>query len=75
LAGLIFPIGSTATAQGTVPVALTILYRHSLRSDEAGMVIVPERADVAETTDQLEKSGYTVIKIVRGPVAEPILLA
>jgi hypothetical protein len=69
-------IGSGAgnSFQGTVSVTLTILYRHSRRCDEAGMVIVPEQAQVAAMKDQLEKNGYTVVKIVTGTVAEPIPL-
>ena len=35
------------------------------------MVIVPEQAQVAAMKDQLEKNGYTVIKIVTGTAAEP----
>ena len=38
------------------------------------MVIVPEQAQVAAMKDQLEKNGYTVVKIVTGTVAEPIPL-
>jgi hypothetical protein len=71
LAQRVFPIGSAAAAQGIVSVTLTILYRHPRRSDEAGMVIVPEQAQVAAMKDRLEKSGYTVIKIVTGTVSEP----
>jgi hypothetical protein len=46
-----------------------ILYRHPQRSDEAGIVIVPDQAQAAEIKSQLEKRGYLVIKIETEPHA------
>jgi len=44
-----------------------ILYRHTRRPDEAGLVIVPDQAQVTEMKDQLEKRGYLVLKIDTAP--------
>ena len=48
-----------------------ILYRHPRPPDEAGIVIVPDRAQATETKDQLEKRGYLVLKIDSAPSALP----
>lgn len=53
----------------------TILYRHPLRSDEAGMAIVPDQAKLAAMKDELEDRGYTVVKIVTSALAKPVPLA
>ena len=50
----------------------TILYRHPRRSDEGGMAIVPDQANLAPMKGQLEDRGYRVIKIVPGAIAKPI---
>jgi N-dimethylarginine dimethylaminohydrolase len=43
--------------------SLTIAYRHPQRPDEAGVVLVPDRAKAAEMKDQLENRGFLVIEI------------
>ena len=43
--------------------SLTILYRNPQRPDEAGMVVVQDRAKAAEVKDQLENRGFLIIKI------------
>ena len=43
--------------------SLTIVYRHPQRPDEAGVVLVPDRAKAAEMKDQLENRGFLVIEI------------
>lgn len=45
------------------PMSLTIMYRHPRRPDEAGMVLVPDRAKALEVKDQLENRGFVVIAI------------
>ena len=50
----------------------TILYRNPRRSDEGGMAIVPDQANLAPMKGQLEDRGYRVIKIVPGTVAKPM---
>jgi hypothetical protein len=52
------------------PMSLTILYQHPQRPDEAGVVLVPDRAKAAEIKDQLENRGFLVIKIVTAPFAK-----
>jgi hypothetical protein len=54
------------------PVSLTILYRHSQRSDEAGMTVVVDQSKVAAMKEQLEQSGYQVIKIVTAAFGKAI---
>jgi hypothetical protein len=53
-----------------LPVSLTILYRHVLRPDEAGMTIVADQAKAAATKVQLERRGYQVIKILTATFAK-----
>ena len=55
-----------------IPVKTTILYRHPLRSDEAGVAIIPDLENLAAMKDRLEDRGYMVIEIVSGTVAEPM---
>jgi N-dimethylarginine dimethylaminohydrolase len=50
--------------------SLTILYRHPQRPDEAGVVVVPDRAKAEEMRDQLENRGFRVIKIDTAPFAK-----
>lgn len=50
--------------------SLTILYRHVLRPDEAGMTIVADQAKAAATKAQLERRGYLVIKILTATFAK-----
>jgi len=50
-------------------VTLTILYRHPLRLDEAGMTVVSGQAEAAAMKDQLESRGFLVIKIVAATFA------
>jgi hypothetical protein len=52
------------------PMSLTILYRHPQRPDEAGMVVVPDRAKAAEVKDQLENRGFLVIAITPATFAK-----
>ena len=52
----------------------TILYRHPLRSDEAGLTLVPDQAKLAAMQDELEDRGYRVVKVVNGTIAKPIPL-
>ena len=47
--------------------SLTILYQHPQRPDEAGVVLVPDRAKAAEIKDQLENRGFLIIDIVTAP--------
>jgi hypothetical protein len=54
---------------GGCPVRAKILYRHPRRSDETGIVIVPDQAHVTATKHRLEKRGYLVIKIDTAPNA------
>ena len=49
--------------------SLTIMYRHPQRPDEAGVVVVPDRAKAAEMKDQLENRGFLVIEIATAPFA------
>jgi hypothetical protein len=49
--------------------SLTIVYRHPQRPDEAGVVLVPDRAKAAEMKDQLENRGFLVIEIATAPFA------
>jgi hypothetical protein len=56
-----------ARGYGGFPVRAKILYRHPRRSEEAGIVIVPDRAQTIEMKVQLEKRGYVVIKIDTAP--------
>jgi len=53
-------------------VSLTILYRHSRRSDEAGMTVVADQSKVAAMKEQLEQSGYQVIKIATATFGKAI---
>lgn len=48
---------------------LTILYRHPERPDEAGVLVVPDRAKAEEMKDQLENRGFQVIDITTARVA------
>jgi len=48
------------------------MYRHPLRSDEAGIAIVPDQANLDATKGELEGRGYRVIKIVPGDTAKPM---
>ena len=50
--------------------SLTIMYRHPQRSDETGVVIVPDKAKAAEMKDQLENRGFLIIDIVTAPFAK-----
>jgi len=52
-----------------LPMSLTITYRHPQRPDEAGVVVVPDRAKAAEMKDQLENRGFLVIEIAIAPFA------
>jgi len=49
--------------------SLTIMYRHPQRPDEAGMVVVPDKAKAAEMKDQLENRGFLIIEIATAPFA------
>ena len=50
--------------------SLTITYRHPQRPDEAGVVVVPDRAKVEEMKDQLENQGFRVIGVATAPFAK-----
>jgi hypothetical protein len=52
------------------PMSLTIMYRHPKRPDEAGVVVVPDRAKAAEVKDQLENRGFLVVAIATAPFAK-----
>jgi hypothetical protein len=52
------------------PMSLTIMYRHPKRPDEAGVVVVPDRAKAAEVKDQLENLGFLVVAIATAPFAK-----
>ena len=52
------------------PMSLKILYRHPQRPDEAGMVVVPDRAKAEEMKDQLENRGFLIIEIATVPSAK-----
>jgi hypothetical protein len=53
-------------------VALTILYRHRDRPDEAGMIMISAHEEVGVRVDQLEKRGFVVDKITaRLPLLSP----
>jgi len=47
--------------------SLTITYRHPRRPDEAGVVVVPDRAKAEEIKDQLEDRGFLVIAVTPAP--------
>jgi len=49
--------------------SVTIVYRHPQRPDEAGVVVVPDRAKATEAKDQLENRGFLIVKITNAPVA------
>jgi hypothetical protein len=49
---------------------LTIMYRHPQRPDEAGMVIVPDKAKAAEVKDRLENRGFLIIETATTPFAK-----
>jgi hypothetical protein len=51
-------------------VRLTILYRHPLRPDEAGITVVADPTEVAEMTHRLEDRGYLVIGVVTATFAK-----
>jgi hypothetical protein len=53
-------------------VSFTILYRHPRRPEEAGMTVVANQDKAAAMKDQLEHSGYLVIKIVTTNFAKAI---
>jgi hypothetical protein len=46
------------------------MYRHPQRPDEAGMVVLPDRAKAAEVKDQLENRGFLVIEIATARFAK-----
>ena len=50
--------------------SLTILYRHPQRPDEAGVVVVPDRAKAEEMKDQLKDQGFLVIAVTTAPFAK-----
>jgi hypothetical protein len=50
--------------------SLTILYRHPQRPDEAGVVVVPDRAKAAEMKGQLEHRGFLIVEIRTAPFAK-----
>jgi uroporphyrinogen-III synthase len=50
--------------------SLTILYRHPQRPDEAGVVVVRDRAKAAEMKDQLENRGFLVVEIATASFAK-----
>jgi hypothetical protein len=52
------------------PMSLTIMYRHPQRPDEAGVVVVPDKAKAAEMKDQLENRGFLIIEIATAPFAK-----
>jgi hypothetical protein len=56
----------------SLPVSLTILYRHPHRPDEAGMTVVADRAKAAAMTIQLELRGFQIIKIVPAAYAKTV---
>jgi hypothetical protein len=43
------------------------MYRHPQRPDEAGMVIVPDKATAAEVKDRLENRGFLIIETATRP--------
>jgi hypothetical protein len=49
---------------------LTILYRHPLRPDEAGMTVVAGQAEADAMKGQLENKGFLVVKIVVTPFSK-----
>jgi hypothetical protein len=49
--------------------SLTISYRHPQRTDEAGVVVVADRAKAEEMKDQLENRGFLVIEIATASFA------
>jgi hypothetical protein len=53
-------------------VSLTILYRHPLRPDEAGMTVVADQAKAKTMKDQLELRGYLVIDILTATFVKPL---
>jgi hypothetical protein len=57
--------------------SVTIFYRHSQRSHEAGMTRVTDDRYGAVLKDQLEKRGFLVVEIVPTPAktAPPALAA
>jgi len=52
------------------PMGLTVLYRNPQRPDEAGLVVVPDRAKASEIKDQLENRGFVIIEIATAPFAK-----
>ena len=56
----------------SIPVSLTILYRHPQRPDEAGMTVVENEAKAAAVKDQLELLGFRVIEIVTAPFGKVV---
>ena len=52
------------------PMSLIVRYRNPRRPDEAGMLVVPDPKEVAETKDRLERRGFLVIEIAAAPFAK-----
>jgi hypothetical protein len=50
--------------------SFTILYRHPKRPDEAGVVVVSDRAKAAEMKNQLENRGFLVSEIATARFAK-----
>ncbi len=50
--------------------SLTIMYRHPQRPDEAGVVVVSDKAKAEEVKDQLENRGFLIIEIATAPFAK-----
>jgi hypothetical protein len=50
--------------------SLKIMYRHPQRPDEAGVVVVPDKAKAAEIKDRLEKRGFLIIEVATAPFAK-----
>lgn len=46
------------------------MYRHPQRPDEAGVVVVPDKAKAAEIKDRLEKRGFLIIEVATAPFAK-----
>jgi hypothetical protein len=49
---------------------LTILYKHPLRPDEAGITVVAGPTEVAEVKCRLESRGYLVTRVVTATFAK-----
>ena len=50
--------------------SLKILYQHPQRPDEAGLVVVSDRAKAADVEVQLENRGFVIIEIVPAPLSK-----